>query len=218
MSGKTADELYYEAVKKYLNKRRSVMRFQKAIPLVISLSLIFTAALLTGKAESADMDKASSSKEELTVSAGMKVSIEYTLRLDDGKIIDSSTESEPLVYAHGTRQIIPGLEKALSGMKLGESRKVTIRPEDAYGQINSKNVLEVSKEQIDKEALVVGTILTNRDKNGRTFYARITEIKEKTVVLDFNHPMAGKTLHFDVKVIRIEDALEAAKPEKSPAG
>ena len=204
------------------------MRFQKALSWIISLSLVLsTAALLSCKAgsnESAqeisvsvDMDEAAESKDVATVSDGKKVSIEYTLRLDDGKVVDSSKDKKPLVYAHGTKQLIPGLEMKLTGMKLGESRKITVNPEDAYGHVNKQKILEVKKEQLAKESLKIGAMLTNRDKNGNLLYAKVTEIREKTVILDFNHPMAGKTLHFDVKVVGIEDAPEVV-PDKAPAG
>ena len=82
----------------------------------------------------------------MTVSAGTKVSIEYTLRLEDKAVIDTNVGSDPLTYVHGSQQIIPGLEKALEGMKMGDSKQVTIKPEEGYGRVNEEAFVEVKKE------------------------------------------------------------------------
>lgn len=143
---------------------------------------------------------------EMTISEGSTVSIEYTLRLEDKEVVDSNVGSEPLTYVHGSHQIIPGLERALEGMKIGDSKKVTVNPEEGYGPVIQDAFVEVKKEQIPQDALKVDTQLQGRDANGRDFTARVAEIKDTTVVLDFNHPLAGRTLFFDVKVLEIEKA------------
>ncbi|MFQ5465065.1 MAG: peptidylprolyl isomerase [Thermodesulfobacteriota bacterium] len=142
----------------------------------------------------------------LTVTEGKEVSIEYTLRLKDGEVVDTNAGSEPLTFTQGAHQIIPGLESAMEGMKVGESKKVTVKPEDGYGVINESAFQEVKKEQVPKDALKVGARLQARDAAGRTVNLRVAEIKDQTVVLDFNHPLAGKSLFFDVKVLNIKDA------------
>jgi FKBP-type peptidyl-prolyl cis-trans isomerase SlyD len=144
-------------------------------------------------------------KEEMTVSSGKEVSIEYTLRLEDKAVIDTNVNSKPLTYIHGAHQIIPGLEKALEGMKVGDSKKVTVKPEEGYGVIKDEAFLEVKKEQIPQDALKVGAQVQGLDAQGRTIHARVAEVKDKTVILDFNHPLAGKTLYFDVKVVDIKE-------------
>ena len=145
-------------------------------------------------------------EKEMTVSAGTTVSIEYTLRLEDKAVIDSNVGSDPLTYVQGSHQIIPGLERALEGMKVGDSKQVTVNPEEGYGPVIQDAFVEVKKEQIPQDAMKVDAQLQGRDESGRTFQARVAEIKEQTVVLDFNHPLAGRTLFFDVKILEIEKA------------
>jgi len=144
-------------------------------------------------------------KKEMKVSAGKKVSIEYTLRLKDNTVVDTNVGSEPLTYIHGAHQIIPGLEKALEGMKIGDTKQVIVKPEEGYGAVDENAFVEVSKEKIPKEALKVGARLQGRNARGQIVRARVAEIKEKTVILDFNHPLAGKTLYFKVKVLDIQE-------------
>ncbi len=145
--------------------------------------------------------------DEATVTDGKAVSIEYTLTIDDeDKVFESNVGKKPLTYIQGANQIIPGLENALKGMKVGDSKDVVVKPEDGYGPVDEKAFIEVKKKDIPEGALKVGTTLRARGPDGRVFNPRITEIKEDTVVLDFNHPLAGKTLHFKVKVLDIKDA------------
>lgn len=143
-------------------------------------------------------------KEESVVKNGSVVSLEYTLSDEKGKTIESNKGKEPLKYTQGQKQIIPGLEKELAGMKVGGEKHVKIKPEDAYGPVNSKAFQEVPKEKIPTEALKIGTTLMARSPEGQSLPVRVKEIKEKTVVLDLNHPLAGKTLTFDVKVLDIQ--------------
>jgi FKBP-type peptidyl-prolyl cis-trans isomerase 2 len=144
-------------------------------------------------------------EKEMTVSSGTRVSIEYTLRLEDKAVIDTNVGSEPLTYVHGSDQIIPGLQKGLEGMRIGESKQVTIKPEEGYGAVNPKDFVEVKKEQVPQDALTVGAQLEGRDDSGRPFYARVVEVKNQTVVLDLNHPLAGKILFFEVKILDIQE-------------
>ncbi len=145
-------------------------------------------------------------EKEMTVSAGKKVSVEYTLMLEDKAVIDTNVGSDPLTYVHGSQQIIPGLEKALEKMKMGDSKQVTIKPEEGYGPVNDEAFVAVKKEQVPQDALRVDAQLEGRDARGRTFQARVAEIGDQTVVLDFNHPLAGRTLYFDVKILKIYKA------------
>ncbi len=143
--------------------------------------------------------------KEMTVSTGKEVSLEYTLKLEDKEVIDSNIGSDPLTYIHGSHQIIPGLENAIEGMKMGDSKQVTVKPGEGYGAVNQGAFVEVKKEQIPQDALKIGAQLQSKDPNGRIVKFRVTEIKEQTVVLDSNHPLAGKTLYFEVKVLDIKE-------------
>jgi len=137
------------------------------------------------------------------VQAGAKVQVQYTLTDDTGTVIESNKDEAPLTYTQGSRQIIPGLESALDGMRAGEEKKVTVPPADAYGEVNPAAVTEVPRDQLPPDSLEVGMYLVAEGRGGRRI-VRVKEIKEESVIIDLNHPLAGKTLHFDVKVVGVE--------------
>ena len=166
-------------------------------------------ALLT----SAPLVAAQSTTEDKVVMDGAVVSLQYTLSGEDGKTIESNKGREPLKYTQGAKQIIPGLEKGVMGMKVGEEKRVKVKPEDGYGSINDKAFHEFPKEKIPAESLKVGAVLVARGPKGQSVPARVHQIKEKTVVVDMNHPMAGKTLVFDVKILDIQ-AVAPPQPPK----
>lgn len=141
----------------------------------------------------------------MSVQEGSKVSIHYTLTVD-GNVVDSSKSGEPLRYVQGEGQIIPGLEKELSGMKKGDKKEVKISPAEGYGERNENAVQKVGKKMF-KEAseLKVGGVVRG-ESGGNPFQAVITALEGDEVTLDFNHPLAGKTLHFDVEVMQVEPA------------
>jgi FKBP-type peptidyl-prolyl cis-trans isomerase SlyD len=143
---------------------------------------------------------------ETRIREGSRVALEYTLSDETGKVIESNKGKEPMSYIHGKGQIIPGLEKQLSGMKVGEEKKVQVKPEDGYGPINPEAFQEISKDKLPPEALKVGTMLMAQGPQGQGIPARVHEIKDNTVIMDFNHPMAGKTLSFDIKISEIKTA------------
>lgn len=150
----------------------------------------------------------SAAKPKPVVQAGSQVSFDYTLTDESGKVIDSSNGKKPMTYVHGQGQIIPGLEKELAGMAAGAGKKVTVKPEEAYGQVNPQAFQEVPREQLPPGALKVGTQLTAQGPQGQSVPVRVHEVKEKTVVMDFNHPLAGKTLSFDVKITEVKPAAK----------
>lgn len=132
-----------------------------------------------------------------------KVAIDYTLTVD-GKIADTSKGRAPLEYTQGAGQIIIGLERALEGKNEGEEISVDIPAKDAYGEVNKEAFRRMPKTAIQNiEQMKVGD-LVGASANGHTFRAQISEITDKEVVLDFNHPLAGKTLHFDVKIVSVK--------------
>ncbi|OQW33907.1 MAG: hypothetical protein A4E19_19250 [Nitrospira sp. SG-bin1] len=142
----------------------------------------------------------------MTVSNGKQVTLEYTMKLDDQSVVDTNVGGEPLKVMQGRHEIIPGLEKALEGMTAGEKKNVTVAPAEAYGSVDPKAFQEVDKNMVPSNARKVGTQLEGKTSDGRTVFPRISEVKNETVVLDFNHPLAGKTLHFDVKVLDVAQA------------
>jgi FKBP-type peptidyl-prolyl cis-trans isomerase SlyD len=163
----------------------------------------------------AHLAAAEKSKNDRVIKDGMMVSLEYTLKSADGKVMETSKGREPLKYIHGKKMMIPGLEKELTGMKIGGEKHVTVKPEDGYGKINPNAVQEIPKEKIPPNGLKVGAVLAAKSPEGMVVPMTVRQIKEKTVVLDMNHPMAGKTLVFDVKVVDIQPA--PLPPSSQPA-
>jgi len=138
------------------------------------------------------------------IEKGSSVKIEYTLKDDKGTVLDTNAGKDTLAFTQGAQQIIPGLDKALLGMKAGDSKKVTVKPEEAYGVVDPKAEAEVPKDALPKGADIVGTRLLARGQNGQPRPVTVKAVKDTTVVLDLNHPLAGKTLFFDVKVVSVE--------------
>jgi FKBP-type peptidyl-prolyl cis-trans isomerase SlyD len=136
---------------------------------------------------------------------GSIVAIEYTLTDDTGTVVDSNVGKEPLTYLQGSGQIVSGLEKGLTGLKVGDQKKIVVRPEEGY-PVNPNAFQEIPKDKLPPEAQKVGTMLATKGPQGETIAMRVHEVKDKTIVVDFNHPLAGKTLNFDVKVIDIRAA------------
>jgi FKBP-type peptidyl-prolyl cis-trans isomerase SlyD len=160
---------------------------------------------------------AEKSKENNVVKDGTVVSLQYTLSGEDGKTIESNKGKDPLKYTQGSHQIVPGLEKGLAGMKVGEERRVKVKPEEGYGPVDPKGFQEFPKEKIPSEGLKVGAVLMAKGPQGQQVPVRVHEIKDKTVVLDLNHPMAGKTLVFDVKVLDVQPAtVQPTQPTVPP--
>jgi FKBP-type peptidyl-prolyl cis-trans isomerase SlyD len=185
----------------------------KAFPL-LAILLLFSSNRLA-LAATAEKPTAAKTKNDRVVKDGMMVSLDYTLKNPEGKVLETSKGREPLKYIHGQKMMIPGLEKELAGMKVGGEKHVTVKPEDGYGKINPNAVQEVPREKIPANALKVGAVLAARSPEGMVVPMTVREIKEKTVVMDMNHPMAGKTLVFDVKIVDIQPA--PPPPQAQPA-
>ena len=132
------------------------------------------------------------------------VQLEYTLSDDAGKVIDSNKGQPPLTYKQGNHQIMVALEKQLEGLRAGQEKKVVLKPDEAFGAVDPSAQTEVPKEVLPPESLVVGAQLMARTATGEERPVMVKEIKDKTVVVDLNHPLAGKTLVFEIKVLGIE--------------
>ncbi|WP_213684035.1 peptidylprolyl isomerase [Roseicyclus sp.] len=136
--------------------------------------------------------------------AGCTVSIHYTGTLDDGSTFDSSEGRDPLTFQMGEGQIIQGLEAALEGMAVGETKTVTIPAEQAYGPRHAEAVQEVPREMIpDHIPLDLGTSLQLQTPNGSMMPVTVTAVTDEAVTLDANHPLAGQALTFAVEVVEI---------------
>lgn len=140
-----------------------------------------------------------------SVQNNVVVSMEYTLRVDDEEI-DSSKGQDPLQFLVGHGNIISGLEREMIGMKVGDSKEVVIQPADAYGEFDEEAFMEVPRGAFPNDIPVEeGAELTVRDDAGQSRYARIDMIEGDNVTLNFNHPLAGDELHFNVKVMGVRE-------------
>ncbi|MCB2110006.1 MAG: peptidylprolyl isomerase [Defluviimonas sp.] len=138
------------------------------------------------------------------VKTGDLVRIHYTGTLADGSRFDSSEGREPLQFTVGSGQIIPGLDRALPGMKTGERKTVTIAPEDAYGPRQEGAAQDVPRDSIPAEIpLEIGTALQMRTPTGQSINVTVAAVSDTTVTLDANHPLAGEELTFDFEIVGI---------------
>ena len=135
------------------------------------------------------------------------VRIDYTLKNAGGEVLDTSEGGEPLSYLHGAHQIVPGLERELAGMQAGDSKDVVVQPDDGYGQPDPQGIFGVPRAAFPADAdLKVGDTFMGEDDEGGAVPVRVVELKEDTVVVDANHPLAGETLFFHVDVREVRDA------------
>jgi peptidylprolyl isomerase len=139
------------------------------------------------------------------IEKGNKVKVEYTGTFEDGEVFDSSQKhGKPLEFEVGAGQMIKGFDDAVVGMSKDEEKEITLSPEQAYGQQNDELKKTVPKDQLPKDQEPqVGMVLGVNLPNGQQFPARIVDVNEKEVVIDLNHPLAGKTLKFKIKIVDV---------------
>ncbi len=142
------------------------------------------------------------------VQNNMVISLDYTVRLEDGQSIDSSTGKTPLQYLHGHQNIIPGLEEALTGMKVGESHPhIIVPPEKAYGERAAEATEWLPRDIFPPdENPQPGMTFAADDESGETYPMFIKEVKPDSVLVDYNHPLAGETLFFEVTIVDVRPA------------
>jgi FKBP-type peptidyl-prolyl cis-trans isomerase SlyD len=143
----------------------------------------------------------------MKIANGTVVSIDYKLHLGDGVIVDASGEGDPLTYLHGDGQIVPGLERELAGLGVGDARKVVVPPADGYGDRDLAGLQQVDRKAFPPGVeLAPGLELSAVGPNGEQIPFVVHEVTADKVVVDMNHPLAGKTLHFDVTVREVRTA------------
>jgi peptidylprolyl isomerase len=136
--------------------------------------------------------------------SGDTVRIHYTGKLDDGTEFDSSVGRDPLEFALGTGQVIPGFDAAVEGMAIGDSKSVSIDPNNAYGERHEQLVQDVPKSALpDEIEAAVGMQLQGQGPEGQVTRFTVTAVSEEAITLDANHPLAGQTLNFDIELVEI---------------
>lgn len=134
------------------------------------------------------------------------VSFHFTLKNDQGKVIESSTASDPLTYLHGSGSIVPGLEEALEGRKVGEKLEVILPPEKAYGPRDEKLIQHVPKSQFPNPEKLKPGMQFQVNSQGGPMILTVQEVREKEVVIDGNPELAGQTLQFDIEIVEVRKA------------
>ncbi len=145
------------------------------------------------------------------VAKDVVVELQYKLRLDDGTLVEESTPDDPLVYLHGHENIIPGLERQLEGMRIGEKKKVVVEPEEAYGEYDENDIGRINMSEIpDDFEPEIGMLLPVIDDEGNEDEVEVVDIEDGALIVDFNHPLAGERLEFEVEItgLRIADSEE----------
>lgn len=150
------------------------------------------------------------------IAANMVVSMNYTLTDPSGKTLDASGD-EPLEYLQGHQNIIPGLERELAGLKVGERKQVVVQPEDGYGVRNEELVFSLPRTQFGGETPEAGMMVQLQSEEG-VMMATIVSVNEQEIALDANHPMAGQTLHFDIEIVGIRSASDEEMSHGHPHG
>lgn len=141
-------------------------------------------------------------KETKNIAKGDKIKVNYTGTFDDGTVFDSSEGREPLEFSAGAGMVIKGFDDAVIGMKKNEEKTIKIKPSEAYGDHNPQLLKEIPRNKLPQgQEIKAGMVVGLGTPDGRQFPARITEVTADHVTIDLNHPLAGKTLNFKIKIV-----------------
>jgi FKBP-type peptidyl-prolyl cis-trans isomerase SlyD len=146
------------------------------------------------------------------IANGNRVSVEYTLSLDNGTVVTTNVGADPFVYIHGEEQIPAALERQLEGLRIDDRREITLSPEEAYGRVNPAEFRRIDVQSVPEEARRPGTFVEAGEPGDSTRLARVHEVFPDHIVLDFNHKLAGERLTFQVRILRIEASAEKQLP------
>lgn len=143
----------------------------------------------------------------MRIAKGRVVDIDYSLHLGDGKVVDQSDPGEPLTYLHGEGEIVPGLESALEGLDVGDRKQVVVPPASGYGDHDPRGLQQVPRQAFPADFQPeVGMELSAQGPDGDEVAFVIQRVEPELITIDLNHPLAGKTLHFDVTVREVREA------------
>lgn len=142
---------------------------------------------------------------DLSIGPGTKVTLHFALRLQDGEVIDSNFERDPATFVVGDGNLLPGFEKAIFGLLEGERKTLTISPEQGFGQRNPNNLQEFARSEFSPDMeLKEGLVLSFSDAQKTELPGVVSHFDENVVIVDFNHPLAGRDIVFDVAILKIE--------------
>ncbi|MEZ5979242.1 MAG: peptidylprolyl isomerase [Planctomycetota bacterium] len=165
------------------------------------------------------MTPKSEPKSLAAVKDGAVVAIYYTLHDEEGRPVESNKGGRPLVYLSGAGNIVKGLDQGLIGAKRGETRRVKVAPEDGYGTWDEKHLEDIPRNAFPPDADVVkGAVFHGQTPDGLPIQIRVHEVGEETVKVDKNHPLAGKTLDFEVYVYGVREATDEEREHKHAHG
>ena len=162
----------------------------------------------------------------MKVSDNKVVSLTYELRADDpnGEVVDKADSNSPFSFLYGAGNVLPEFENNLEGLGIGDSFDFKLKDEDAYGAVNENAVVDLPKEtfvvdgQLREDLLEVGNVVPMKDQQGNALQGRVVDVADKTVKLDFNHPLAGKNLHFKGEVVDLREATQEELEHKHVHG
>ena len=140
----------------------------------------------------------------MKITDGKTVIIDYTLSLKNGDVIETTKDDEPVTYVQGTGEVIEGLEQAVVGMEKGTKKDIILPVAQAFGEHNPEALLEIPQTDLPPESLVPETVIHANGPKGQTINGKVVEVKESTVLVDFNHPLAGQELYCAMHIIDVQ--------------
>ncbi len=144
---------------------------------------------------------------ELVIGEGTEITLHFSLKLDSGEVIDSNFEGAPATFVMGDGNMLPGFEKKLEGMTVGEQESFMIKPEDGFGQSNPNNFQTMPRDQFEDVELVEGLMMSFADAQKAELPGVVSAFDDETVTIDFNHPLAGRDIVFEAKIVAIAPAV-----------
>ncbi|SMF43292.1 FKBP-type peptidyl-prolyl cis-trans isomerase SlpA [Alteromonadaceae bacterium Bs31] len=145
---------------------------------------------------------------DLLIGEGTQVTLYFSLKLDDGEVVDSNMDSEAATFSVGDGNLLPGFERVLFGMGAGEKASFVIPPEDAFGQANPNNIQKIDRSLFTQEfELSEGLVISFADAAGAESPGVIVELKDDSVLVDFNHPLSGEKITFEVQIVSVSPAV-----------
>lgn len=141
---------------------------------------------------------------QLTIAPDTKVTLHFAIKLEDGQVVDSNFDGSPATFVVGDGQLLEGFEKTLIGMKPGDEAVIDIMPEQGFGMSNPSNMQRLPRKQFGDMVLEPGLVVSFADANDGELPGVVAEFDDNMVTVDFNHPLAGKNLKFEVKILSVE--------------